>query len=721
MTKKLVILLLVFSFSKIIVAQSNTIHRDSILSLIDYSFKNIGLDKLDLAVKDLNTSLEYGRLHDDKEIIKNSATGLGAAYISLKNLDQADKYYNIALEANPESFTSSDYNNIANLFELKKDIPSAIKYYKQSRALCIKKNDSFQIIWPSINLALIKQSQKKYDSATFYFKEVLKNFIPNSLHQPKIFIDTNMFLAEIEVEKKNYKQAHLYLNTADSLSLLLKNYQTLFNSEKIKSNIYENTNQYEKVKASLKKQIEYVSISKKLQQEKLIKNNKLEQQLLDKEKTIEFKTELNKTQQETLQKTKLFTYVVLIFLGLTSIILYLLQRSNNARKKLNEDLIEKNKVLIESKEQTEYASKIKENFLSTISHELRTPLYAVTGITDILMDDNPKKEHERYLRLLKSSGEHLLGLINNILQINKFDANKIEINLIDFSIRTLINNIKDSLSYLKRENNNKIHIEIDENTPNSLQGDSLKIAQVIVNLLSNALKFTKDGNIWIIVNCKEYKEHSATLEIKVKDDGIGISKALQTQIFEDFYQESMRLDRNYEGTGLGLSIVKRLLNAMGSDIKVDSESGKGATFYFDLKLKTKAIEVAEEVVAEQTINLENVSILVVDDNAVNLMITKRLLESKNAVVTTVENGLEAVEEAKINTFKLILMDVHMPNMNGYNATKAIRQFDTETPIIALTAVTLEDSKEKIISSGMNSVITKPFVTQHFFNEIQKFI
>jgi signal transduction histidine kinase/CheY-like chemotaxis protein len=721
MAKKLVILVVAFLFSKIVVAQSNTIHRDSILSLIEYSFKNIGLDKLDQAVKDLNTSLEYGKLHDDKEIIKNSATGLGATYISLKNLNQADKYYSIALNIAPESITSSDYNNIANLFELKKDIPSAIKFYKLSRMLCVEKKDSFKIIWPSINLALIKRNQKKYDSATFYFKEVLKNFIPNSLHQPKIFIDTNIFLAEIEVEKKNYKQAHLYLNKADSLSLILKNYQTLFDSEKIKYGIYEKANQFEKIKTSLKKQIEYVSISKKLQQEKLIKNNKLEQQLLDKEKTLEFTTQLNKTQQETIQRTRLLTYIVLAFLGLTSMILYLLQRSNNARKKLNEDLTAKNKVLIESKEQTEYASKIKENFLSTVSHELRTPLYAVTGITDILIDDNPKKEHEHYLRLLKSSGEHLLGLINNILQVNKFDANKIEINLIDFSIRSLINNIKDSLSYLKRENNNKIHIEIDKNTPNSLQGDSLKIAQVIVNLLSNALKFTKDGNIWIIVNCKEQAGNSATLEIKVKDDGIGISKALQTQVFEDFYQESMRLDRNYEGTGLGLSIVKRLLNAMGSEIKVDSESGKGSTFYFNLILKTKETEITEQVTIEKTINLENTNILVVDDNAVNLMITKRLLESKNAIVTTAENGLEAVEKAKINAFKLILMDVHMPNMNGYTATKTIRQFDTTTPIIALTAVTLEDSKEKIISSGMDSVITKPFVVKHFFNEIQKFI
>jgi signal transduction histidine kinase/CheY-like chemotaxis protein len=721
MTKKNIIALLLLLFNTILIAQTSKISRDSILSVINSGFKNIGIDKIDKAIYELNISLEYGKANNDNQIIKNSATGLGAAYIALDNLKKANTYYNIALNISPETITSADYNNIANLFELKKDSVSAIKYYKLSRKLCIKNKDSFKIIWPAINLALIKHNQKKYNEATFYFKEVLDNFVPNSLHQPQIFIDSNLYLAEINARDKKYNVAHSYLNKADSLSLTLNKYEELFNSEKIRYNIYNQTNQPLKAKESLQKQIEYISVSKDIQQNKLIKNSKLEQKLLDKERTLEFTTKLNNTQKETLRKTRLFTYIVLVFLGLTSIILYLLQRSNSSRKKLNDDLIAKNKVLSEAKEKTEYASKLKENFFSTISHELRTPLYAVTGITDILIDDNPKEEHIHYLKTLKSSGEHLLGLINNILQINKFDANKIEINTIDFNIRSLISNIKESLSYLKTENNNQIHIDIDEAIPSALQGDSLKIAQIIVNLLSNALKFTKNGNIWIIIKCIEKTETTVNLNIKVKDDGIGISKDMQAQIFEDFYQESMRLDRNYEGTGLGLAIVKRLLNAMGSDINVNSTPLEGSTFYFDLTLNIKQKNTVVDRKLKEHINLEGKHFLVVDDNAINLMITRRILESKNAKVTVAENGFEAIKKAKEHIFDIILMDLHMPKMNGYATTKEIKRFNTTTPVIALTAETLDNNKNKIIESGIDSIITKPFVTENFFNVIKKFL
>ncbi len=711
---------LMLLFNTILMAQTNDISKDSVLKLIESGFKDIGIEKLDEAVKTLNFTLRYGKTKKDSIIIKSSATGLGAACIALGNLEKASEYYDLALNAAPTSITSSDYNNIANLFELRKNIPNALKYYELSRNLCIKTKDTFKIIWPAINIALIKHNEKKHEEAAFYFEEVLQNFVPNSLHQPKIYIDSNIYLAEINSKSKKYDRSLFHLKKADSVSLIHEYYEDLFNSEKIRYDIYEETKQFQKSKKSLEKQIKYVSISKKRQQEKLIKNNKLEQKLLDKERSLEFTSKINESQKTTLRKTRLFTYIILVFLSLTSIILYLLQRSNHARKKLNDDLILKNKVLSDAKEKTEYASKLKENFFSTISHELRTPLYAVTGITDILIDDSPKTEHIHYLKTLKSSGEHLLGLINNILQINKFDANKIEINTIEFNIRSLIGNIKDSLSYLKRENNNVIHIDIDEATPDILQGDSLKIAQVIVNLLSNALKFTREGNIWIIVECTEKTEEAVTVDIKVKDDGIGISKDMQAQIFEDFYQESMRLDRNYEGTGLGLAIVKRLLNAMNSEIKVYSVPKEGATFHFCLKLKTKKLSSVKSYKSKDAINLEGRHFLIVDDNAINLMITKRILESKKAKVTVTENGVDAIEKVKTTSFDVILMDIHMPNMNGYSASEKIREFNKTIPIVALTAVTLEDNKDKIINSGMNGVITKPFAMESFFNEIKNF-
>jgi len=722
MTKKNIIALLLLLFNTALIAQSNKINKDSAKVLLDSGFKNIGLGNLDQGVVELLAALEFGKKHNDDDIIGNAANSLGVAFVELKNMEKANKYFALSLEkTTSNSSRIVDYNNIANLFEMKKDTTNALKYYNLSRDLCIKIKDSFQIIWPSVNIGFIKYDQKKYNEAKIHFSEALTCFVPNSKHQPIIFIKSNIHLAKIETINKKYKLAQSYLKKADSLSFIRNNYDELFNAEKVRYKIFNATNQEVKIRKSLENQVKYIRISKEIHEAELIKNSKLEQKLLDKERNLEFSNKLNNTQKETLRKTRLFTYIVLFFLSITTIILYLLQRSNYSRKKLNDDLIAKNKVLSEAKEKTEYASKLKENFFSTISHELRTPLYAVTGITDILIDDNPKKDHVHYLKTLKSSGEHLLGLINNILQINKFDANKIEINSIDFNIRSLISNIKESLSYLKTENNNQIHIHIDEATPIALQGDSLKIAQIIVNLLSNALKFTKNGNIWIIIKCIEKSKGTVTLNIKVKDDGIGISTDMQAQIFEDFYQESMRLDRNYEGTGLGLAIVKRLLNAMGSEIKVNSTPLKGSTFYFDLRLNIKNKDTVVERKLKANINLEGKHFLVVDDNAINLIITKRILESKNAKVTVAENGFEAIEKAKEDLFDIIFMDVHMPKMNGYTATKEIKCFNPTIPVIALTAETLDDNKNKIIESGIDSVITKPFVTENFFNVIKKFL
>ena len=720
---------LILSFNTLLVAQSNDISKDSMRALIDQGLKSLTNSNTYKAIDEFTIAWEYGKINKEMTIAKRAANGLALAYIELDNLEKANEYYNFSLNADSTKVLAdynyssliADYNNLGLMYELKQDTIEAIKHYDSARRLCMKSKDTFRIVWADVNIAMLKYGQRKYDEATFHFKEALKNFIPNSYHQPEIFIDCNIYLARINSRHKKYELSNHYLEKADSSALILENYEALFNAEKIRYDIYNETNQLLKAKSSLEKQIEYFSIDKKKQEEKLIENSKLEQKLLDRERTLEFSNKINETQKKALRKNKLFSYITLFFLGITCIILYLLQRSNHTRKKLNKDLTTKNKDLLDAKEKTEYASRLKENFFSTISHELRTPLYAVTGITDILIDDNPKNEHVHYLKTLKSSGEHLLGLINNILQINKFDTSKIEINMVDFNIRSLIETIKESLNYLKSENNNTIHIEVDESIPNTLQGDSLKITQIIVNLLSNSLKFTKNGNIWIIVECVEKTEETVILDIRVKDDGIGISKDMQAQIFEDFYQESMQLDRNYEGTGLGLAIVKRLLDAMGSEIKVKSNTKEGATFYFSLKLNIKEQISIPKQETKGSIDFKGNHFLVVDDNAINLMITKRILESKNADVTIAKNGFEAIEKIKTKTFGVVLMDIHMPNMNGYTATKKIREFDKTTPIIALTAVTLDDNKDKITDSGMNGVIIKPFVIEIFFDKIKEFL
>ena len=281
--------------------------------------------------------------------------------------------------------------------------------------------------------------------------------------------------------------------------------------------------------------------------------------------------------------------------------------------------------------------------------------------------------------------------------------------------------IKDSLTYLKKENNNTIEINIKNDVPIRLKGDSLKLSQILINLLSNALKFTHNGHILLAIEVKEKLNDTIMLHFSIEDNGIGISEDLQSKIFEDFYQESMHLERNYEGTGLGLAIVKRLLTAMGSKIEIKSTQGKGSNFYFDLHLEITNTENTKNDKVTDFIDLADKHILIVDDNQINQMITKRILEKKKAIITVVDSGIEAIKSVEKNNYAIILMDIHMPKMNGYTATQNIRKFNSTVPIIALTAVKLDENKEKIYASGMNGIIIKPFRLENFFSEIQKFI
>ncbi len=723
---KKVLLIFLFLLNYVLVyAQTQEVSKDSIVNLITDSFMISNQGKYELALKQLDIALEYGKNHKNDSIIGDVYNCIGVTYLNMENFEKAKEYLKLsssALEkADYKSYLVYNHNNIAAIYEFEKDTFAAKKHYVLAKNLALELNDGYLSFLPTYHLGRLQYHQKEYNLAKVNLEESLPNYKANSEHQPMTFVAINTYLAKIYFKEGDITKSLNYLKTADSLAIKTNDLNNLKTIEKTRYRIFKSENKLAEADTSLQKVVDYLEKRLKRREEELKERSKLERTLVERESSLKLTREINKNQKETIAKTRFFTFIILTMFLLTCITSFLLYRSNRKRYTLNKTLEDNNKKLQDSKEKTEYASKLKENFFSTINHELRTPLYAVTGITDILIDDSPKAEHVHYLKILKSSGEHLLGLINNILQINKFDADKIEINTIDFNMRSLINNIKDSLSYLKSENNNVIHIDIDKAIPDVLQGDSLKIAQIIVNLLSNALKFTKEGNVWILVECMEKTEETVTLDIKVKDDGIGISKDMQAQIFEDFYQESMQLDRNYEGTGLGLAIVKRLLNAMGSEIKVKSNTKEGATFYFSLRLNVKKQIPASKPETKNTINLKGNHFLVVDDNAINLMITKRILESKNANVSVAKNGLEAIKKIKANRFDVVLMDIHMPNMNGYDTTKEIRTFDKATPIIALTAVTLDDNMSKIMDSGMNGVITKPFVIEEFFDEIKTFL
>lgn len=406
-------------------------------------------------------------------------------------------------------------------------------------------------------------------------------------------------------------------------------------------------------------------------------------------------------------------------LSLLSLALY---KNNIIRNQNNLLLREKNKELILAKNKAEKASKARSEFLSTVSHELRTPLNAINGITHLLLEDNPKKTQLKYLESLKFSGNYLTTFINEILEINKIDSTKVEIENISFNLKELLFNIQSSLKELATANKNYFNLEIDESIPDNLIGDPTKISQIILNLINNALKFTQNGNVNVIAKLYTKEEDSATVYFEIVDTGIGIPEDKLQTVFESFSQGSIEVNRKYGGTGLGLTIVKKLIELLGGEIKLKSEVGKGSTFTFKLKFKinNEPLEVVEEAKPYNDKQLKNKSILLIEDNKINQMITRKMLENKAITCEIIDNGEDAVELLKVKRFDMILMDVHLPGINGTTATKLIREFDKTTPIIALTAISLDENRDMLLSFGMNDVITKPFVPDEFYSTIAKF-
>jgi len=415
--------------------------------------------------------------------------------------------------------------------------------------------------------------------------------------------------------------------------------------------------------------------------------------------------------------TQLITLLSIALITILSLLTLSLYKNNIIRLKSNDILQKKNSELITSKERAELASVTKANFLSTVTHELRTPLYAVTGLTSMLLDEDPKPEQVKHLKSLKFSGDYLLTFINNILQINKIEANKVEVEKEVFNLKKKIANVVSVLNNSAVENNIKMHFDFDQRLPHNYNADQIKIYQILINLIGNSIKFTKDGDIWVRVVKINENNGLFNIRFEVEDNGIGISEEKQENIFESFSQGSIQINRKYGGTGLGLSIVKGLVDILKGKIYLKSQLGKGSTFFFELPLK-----FAEEVLEKKQIRyfknlseaaLNNIKILIVEDNKINQMITKKILTKMKLNCEVVENGEDAVKKVRDNKYDVVLMDIHMPGISGIDATKIIRTFNKELAIFALTAVTIEDKMVEFEEAGFTEIISKPFKHEDF--------
>lgn len=661
----------------------------------------------------------------DNNLISENYNNVAANFNSLAEFDKAIFYYEKALVY--ANFTQNDSlkqrinNNLGNMYCFeKKKYNTGISYYRKAIEYSKKISDSSKLAFTNLNLTWALFDINKFEEGKEGL-EMLDSYYRKHKDESVIVI-VNMLNGMYYNFKNEDEKAAYYFKIAIRLGEELNEKSDLSYSHLEYSKFLLKQNNYKEAYKNLEI---YTKLNDEIYSEEKLEKANIEGvnfELDEYKRTID-KIESEKTLQfESLKKSRI---IVLLFIIATfGLLLFLasLMKNNRLRKKSNADLMLANKELIIANSKAEESAKLKTQFVSTISHELRTPLYGVVGIADLLLEEHKELANSPHLNSLKFSARYLLSLVNDILQINKIEENKVVLDKITFNLSEEFLMVKKSLSYIAKKNNNEIHIEVDPLIPESLMGDKLRFAQILMNLVSNALKFTKDGNINLTAKQIALNNDIHSIEIKISDDGIGIDSSDQNIIFDKFVQVG-RNELDYQGTGLGLSIVKKLLELFGSDITVESKLGNGTVFTFCIDFESNKLKEENTLTNSETdlISAQMYKVLVVEDNLINQLITKKTVEKNNYSCKVVADGFKALEILKNEDFDIILMDINMPLMNGFETTRRIRKSGIQIPIIALTAFDKNEITDDALMSGMNDIIVKPFESIQLFTTINNLV
>ncbi len=421
--------------------------------------------------------------------------------------------------------------------------------------------------------------------------------------------------------------------------------------------------------------------------------------------------EYSTVQHITMEEVKsMFRINFFIAVGLTIIFSYLIFRIT----------IRKENELILAKEQAEESAKAKLQFLSNMSHELRTPLNGIIGTTNLLKTESHNAVQKDHFELLQYSSTQMLILVNDLLDFSKIEAGKIELEDNKFNLEIFIKNIYNSFApqfeikqlYFKLDTDNDININV--------ISDDIRLGQILNNLLSNALKFTHTGGVTLRIELKKYANEKIAIGFSISDTGIGIPENKLKTIFESFMQADLNTTRKYGGTGLGLSISKKLIETFDSNLKVESEINKGSKFYFDIMvLQNNEVEPIRAEVIEELRSLKGMRILIAEDNKVNMLIARKFLTKWGVQITEASNGIEAINLFKENNCDLLLLDLEMPEADGYTALQEIRKLNTTIPAIAFTASAFENIETVLLAKGFSDYVLKPFLPEELNTKLYK--
>lgn len=529
------------------------------------------------------------------------------------------------------------------------------------------------------------------------------------------------------LSKKNYEtaaskleKAALFADKENNIDIAMEAYGNL-------AKLYNETASYKEAYDNLDKYHDYKQKAYTLEKLKETERARAQFEFEQAQKDLEAALKEQEYSEALVSKSRslttlLITVVAILVLSLLGVYIFF-----RTRKKYIENLKLKNKELDTAREKAEKLSKIKTKFLSTVSHELRTPLYGVIGISTLLKEDKNLEAYSDDLDSLKFSADYLLSLINDVLLLSKMDANAITLSHVPYKLDVLLKNIVHSFESTLKENGNQLHLDIDKKLPNNLEGDPVRLSQVLINLVGNAIKFTENGNIWVQLRLLSSDSKTFETRFSIKDDGPGIPLEEQGTIFHEFTQVENN-NHNYQGTGLGLTIVKKILKLYGSKIYLNSRPNEGSEFSFTLNLKaldkkSLAKKESNEALAsrDHIRSCDQKEVLIVDDNRINQKVTQKTLEKQNIASRLADDGAQAIDQCRKYDFDLILMDINMPKMDGMEAARHIRKFNKEVPIIALTAVELEENKTEILNSGINDIVHKPYDLPKFLKTIASYL
>ena len=714
------LIFLLFGFTNAI-AQDYKAEKAEIEQLLNQAVSDFNNAQYDKALESSKQALinSFG-IHDNLYIAQ-SYNSLGVIYNECSDTKKGIEFYEKALfyakKANNDKLYNWIYGNLGSVYYYNQnDVPKGISYYKKALYYAEKIKDSTDITNTRTNLASAYFAIDKFDEGSQYLKSIKDYVLKNGDEEGKARI--NSLLGIYSTYHDNKAEAEQYYAIAEKIAK-----ENKFDSYLI--SIYENLvrhyKHYNEPKNAESYKAKLDSLSKIVYSQDKINNlQKAAVQIeLDEYKNqLERIEQVNEKHKKSIKESRLIVILFIVILIILLLFLLTLYKNIKLREQANIELKKANEELVLAKEAAEAASQLKSQFVSTITHELRTPLYGVIGITNIILDEHKELGNSPHLKSLKFSAKYLLSLVNDILQINKIEEKRIVLENLIFNLADEITMIKNSVEYIADKNNDVFTVEIDTAIPEFLIGDKLRLSQIIMNLVSNALKFTKNGEVAVTADLKKVEGKINFIEFKIKDTGIGIAKEHQEKVFDKFVQIE-RKEEDYQGTGLGLSIVSSLVKLFDSEIHLESEENVGTTFSFTIGFEfdeDKSKEIINNIEVDlSTSHLYN--ILIVEDNKINQVVTKKIIQSSNMSCTIVDDGYAALVALERESFDLILMDINMPLINGFDTTRKIREKGITIPVIALTAFDKQEVAEQAISAGMNDVMVKPFEPSKLFQVI----